>query len=116
MHPGMTQVHEAFYSFVNPTSTGKTAKLVMLSSEVAARLGLDPADCQTEQFAAVMSGNAQLPGREGCEHELPPCLTSLQWPATSTRCLCSYYNPHHLKCATAWIVAQLASSVLRKQI
>ena len=60
------QVHEAFYSFVNPTSTGGTAKLAMLSTEVAALLGLDPTDCQTEEFAAAMSGNAQLPGREGC--------------------------------------------------
>ena len=59
------QVHEAFYSFVNPTSTGGKAKLAMLSPEVAALLGLDQADCQTEEFAAVMSGNAQLHGREG---------------------------------------------------
>jgi len=60
-------VHEAFYSFVNPTSTKRTAKLVMSSPEVAGWLGLDPADCQTEQFAAIMSGNAQWPGREGCD-------------------------------------------------
>lgn len=59
------QVNEAFYSFVTPTSTGETAQLVMHSPEVARIVGLNPAECLTDEFAAVMSGNAILPATQG---------------------------------------------------
>ena len=60
---------------MSPTSTGESARLVMHSPEVARTVGLDPAECLTKSFAAVMSGNAQLPATQGRVLTLPfPCL------------------------------------------
>lgn len=54
------QVMGAFYSLVEPTPTGTNPQLVAFSPEVAADIGLDPAEAQRPEFAAVMSGNAPM--------------------------------------------------------
>jgi uncharacterized protein YdiU (UPF0061 family) len=59
------QVHGAFYSLVAPTPTGTQPGLVAFSPEVAAAIGLDAAEVQRPEFAAVMSGNAPIPNSAG---------------------------------------------------
>ncbi|CAL8469913.1 g9455 [Coccomyxa elongata] len=56
------QVHDAFYSFVAPTPTNSEPVTVAYSGDVARMIGLDPAECDRPEFAAVFSGNAPLPG------------------------------------------------------
>lgn len=56
------QVHDAFYSFVAPTPTNSDTVTVAFSGDVARMIGLDPAECDRPEFAAVFSGNAPLPG------------------------------------------------------
>lgn len=58
------QVHGALYSFVNPTPTGTEPTTIAYSKDVAAMIGLDPADCERPEFAMIFSGNAPLPGSE----------------------------------------------------
>ncbi|KAK9809076.1 hypothetical protein WJX72_008987 [[Myrmecia] bisecta] len=58
----LRQVHGAFYSFVSPTPTGTEPSLVTYSPEVAAILGLDPAECSRPEFALIFSGQAPAPG------------------------------------------------------
>ncbi len=55
------QVLGACYSFVLPTKV-KTPQVVAYSKEMAEQLGLSIADCESEQFAKVFSGNEILPG------------------------------------------------------
>lgn len=57
----MLQVHNAFYSYVSPTPTNTEARTVAYSANVAHMIGLDPAECERPEFAAVFSGNAPLP-------------------------------------------------------
>jgi uncharacterized protein YdiU (UPF0061 family) len=59
------QVKGAFYSLVEPTPTGTEPQLVAFSPEVAAQIGLDPAEAQRSEFAAAMSGNAPMPHAAG---------------------------------------------------
>ncbi len=55
------QVTGACYSRVTPTAV-KDPKLVAYSPEVADRLGLTPADCESDLFTQVFAGNRLLPG------------------------------------------------------
>lgn len=55
------QVHDAFYSFVAPTPTNSEPVTVLYSGDVARLIGLDPAECERQEFAAIFSGNAPLP-------------------------------------------------------
>ncbi|EIE25715.1 UPF0061-domain-containing protein [Coccomyxa subellipsoidea C-169] len=55
------QVHDAFYSFVAPTPTNSEPMTVLYSGDVARLIGLDPAECERQEFAAIFSGNAPLP-------------------------------------------------------
>jgi len=55
------QVLGACHSFVLPTKV-KTPQVVAYSKEMAEQLGLSIADCESEQFAKVFSGNEILPG------------------------------------------------------
>jgi serine/tyrosine/threonine adenylyltransferase len=57
------QVYRACYSRVQPTRVA-APQLVACAAEVAELLDLDPAACQSEQFAQVFSGNMLLPGME----------------------------------------------------
>ena len=57
----MLQVENAFYSYVTPTPTGTEPTTMAYSAAVAQMIGLDPAECERPEFAAVMSGNAPLP-------------------------------------------------------
>jgi uncharacterized protein YdiU (UPF0061 family) len=57
----LLQVHNAFYSFVSPTPTDSLPVTVAYSAEVAQMVGLDPAECERPEFAAIFSGNAPLP-------------------------------------------------------
>ncbi len=50
---------------MEPTATGTAPCLVAFSPQVAAALGLDAAEVQTPEFAAVMSGNAPMPNTAG---------------------------------------------------
>lgn len=59
------QVSGAFYSLVEPTPTNTEPALVAVSPEFAAELGLDAAEAQRTEFAAVMSGNAPMPNAAG---------------------------------------------------
>ena len=65
------QVHNAFYSFVAPTQTGTEPYLVAHSAEAAGEVGLDPQEYARQEFAAIFSGNAQLPGTEGYTLDVP---------------------------------------------
>ena len=56
----LRQVHRACYSRVRPTPVA-APQLVAYSAEVAALLDLTPADCESEEFAQVFSGNRVLP-------------------------------------------------------
>ena len=57
------QVHNACYSFVNPTQVSAPI-LVSYASEVAELLDLDSTDCESEQFLQVFSGNELLTGMQ----------------------------------------------------
>ena len=57
------QVHNACYSFVEPTKTGGP-KLVSVSAEAAALLDITQADWQSEVFLNAFSGNALLDGMQ----------------------------------------------------
>ncbi|MDX2053704.1 MAG: YdiU family protein [Polyangiaceae bacterium] len=53
-------VYGACYSRVEPTSV-RAPSLVAYSKDMARRLGLSPAECASEQFLKVFSGNETLP-------------------------------------------------------
>jgi uncharacterized protein YdiU (UPF0061 family) len=55
------QVHGALYSWVEPSPVS-APRLVAQSPEVAALLGVDPADIASPAFAEVFGGNALLDG------------------------------------------------------
>ncbi len=55
------QVHRACYSFVDPTPVA-SPKLLALSAEVAADLGLSVDASDPAELAAVLAGNRTLPG------------------------------------------------------
>ncbi len=57
------QVPGACYSRVNPTPVANP-QLVAYSCEVAALLGLEPASCESPDFAEVFAGNRLLPGMD----------------------------------------------------
>lgn len=57
------QVARACYSRVMPTPV-RQPQLVAYAPEVADLLGLDPAECTTENFAHIFAGNRILPGME----------------------------------------------------
>jgi len=57
------QVLGACYSRVMPTPVA-APRLLAYAPEVACLIGLDPAECQRPEFAAVFGGNALLPGME----------------------------------------------------
>ncbi|MNK54064.1 hypothetical protein D3C87_730370 [compost metagenome] len=57
------QVHGALYSRVDPTSV-PAPRLIAYSQEVAALLGIDPADIASAEFAKVFGGNLLLEGME----------------------------------------------------
>ncbi|MDH3644736.1 MAG: protein adenylyltransferase SelO family protein, partial [Gammaproteobacteria bacterium] len=57
------QVSNACYSRVSPTPVAKP-ELVAYSPEVAALLGLSPADCESASFAEIFTGNKVLPGMD----------------------------------------------------
>ena len=60
---GRRQVMEAAYSRVEPTKV-KSPKLVHFSREVAELIGLEPSQCQAQQFANVFGGNSVLSGMD----------------------------------------------------
>jgi hypothetical protein len=84
--PRVRQVHDAFFSFVKPTPTGTEPRLVAASPEVAALIGLDPAECDRPEFAMLFAGNAPLPGSRpyaqnyGGEHRRHPFYHVYLWP------------------------------------
>lgn len=55
------QVFNSFYSYVAPTPTDTEPVTVAYSPAVAQMVGLDPAECERPEFAAIFSGNASLP-------------------------------------------------------
>ena len=57
------QVHNACFSFVNPTAVAAPT-LVAHASEVAKLLGLSDADCQSDNFLNLFSGNVLLDGMQ----------------------------------------------------
>ncbi|HET20224.1 MAG TPA: YdiU family protein [Chromatiales bacterium] len=57
------QVFGACYTLVTPTAVA-APHLLACAPEVARLIGLDPAECQRPEFAAVFAGNALLPGME----------------------------------------------------
>ncbi len=59
--PGQRQVHGAAYSLVDPSEVA-APKLLAHSPEVAEMLGLDAATIESEDFVALMAGNAKLEG------------------------------------------------------
>ncbi len=61
--PQRRQVHGALYSWVQPTPVS-APRLIAYSLEVAALLGLDPADIASPGFAQVFGGNALLDGMQ----------------------------------------------------
>jgi hypothetical protein len=73
------QVKGAFYSLVEPTPTGTEPQLVAFSPEVAAQIGLDPAEAQRPEFAAAMSGNAPMPNAAGCAEFRNPRVCRLKF-------------------------------------
>jgi serine/tyrosine/threonine adenylyltransferase len=54
------QVQGAFFSWVNPTSTGTEPSLVAASAAASRLIGLDPSEAERPEFAMVFSGNAPL--------------------------------------------------------
>jgi protein adenylyltransferase len=56
-------VSGACFSRVKPQSA-PAPKLVAYSREVADLLGIDPEDCESQQFVDIFSGNEQLPGMD----------------------------------------------------
>ena len=61
--PGRRQVHRALYSRVEPTPVA-APRLIAWSREVAALLGIDPAEIESPAFAQVLGGNALLKGMQ----------------------------------------------------
>ena len=61
--PGRRQVHRALYSRVEPTPVA-APRLIAWSREVAALLGIDPAEIESPAFAQVFGGNALLEGMQ----------------------------------------------------
>jgi serine/tyrosine/threonine adenylyltransferase len=57
------QVRGAVFSRVEPTPVA-APRLVAYAREVAERIGLDPAVCETAAFAEVFTGNRLLPGMD----------------------------------------------------
>ncbi|TLS68232.1 YdiU family protein [Mariprofundus erugo] len=57
------QVYRACYSRVQPTAVS-APELIAWAPAVAARLGLSDADCMSDLFVQVFSGNRLLPGME----------------------------------------------------
>lgn len=60
---GRRQVMEACYSRVLPTKV-VAPRTISFSKEVASLLGLDPAECLSEEFAQVFAGNKLLEGMD----------------------------------------------------
>jgi serine/tyrosine/threonine adenylyltransferase len=61
--PRRRQVHDAIFSRVEPTPV-TAPRLVAFAPEVAELLGLDVADCRSQAFADVFTGNRLLPGMD----------------------------------------------------
>jgi len=61
--PGRRQVHRALYSRVEPTPVA-APRLIAWSREVAALLGIEPAEIESPAFAQVFGGNALLEGMQ----------------------------------------------------
>mmetsp|Transcript_48257 Transcript_48257/g.114829 ORF Transcript_48257/g.114829 Transcript_48257/m.114829 type:complete len:659 (-) Transcript_48257:175-2151(-) len=68
------EVRRAHYTLVKPEPV-RAPTMVAFSPECATLIGLDPAECSSEEFAAVMGGNAPVPGSAsawatvyGCSH------------------------------------------------
>src|SRR4051795_259810 len=59
--PQRRQVHGALYSRVQPTPVA-APRMVAVSPEVAALVGLDPAALRGADLVEVFAGNALLPG------------------------------------------------------
>ena len=57
------QVHGALYSHVEPTKVA-APRLIAYSAEVAAILGIDPAEIRSPEFARVFGGNALVEGMQ----------------------------------------------------
>lgn len=57
------QVNNACFSRVLPTPVAKP-ELVAYAPEAAALLGLSPADCESQSFAEIFTGNKLLPGMD----------------------------------------------------
>ena len=57
------QVYAAAHSRVAPSAVS-APRLLACATEVAALIGLDPAECSRPEFAEVFGGNALLPGME----------------------------------------------------
>ena len=61
--PRRRQIRDACYSRVEPTPVARP-ELVAHAAEVAQLLGLTPADCASDGFVEVFSGNRLLPGMD----------------------------------------------------
>src|SRR3954468_13041209 len=61
--PRRRQVHRALYSRVDPTPVAQP-RLIAYSPEVAALLGIDEREIESQQFAEVFAGNALVQGME----------------------------------------------------
>jgi uncharacterized protein YdiU (UPF0061 family) len=59
----LRQVHNACYSRVQPTPVS-APRLVAYAAEVASLLDLQPADCESEAFTQIFTGNQLLPGMD----------------------------------------------------
>ena len=59
---GIRQVHNSFFSFVEPTPTGTEPSTIIASDDVAKLIGIDPEESDRPEFAMIFSGNALLPG------------------------------------------------------
>ena len=57
------QVHKACYSLINPTPVAAPA-LVSYAQEVAEKIGLKEADCESEDFLQAFAGNKILQGMQ----------------------------------------------------
>src|SRR3954468_11159437 len=61
--PRRRQVHRALYSRVDPTPVAQP-RLIAYSPEVAALLGIDERQIESQEFAEVFAGNALVQGME----------------------------------------------------
>ncbi|MFL6580162.1 MAG: protein adenylyltransferase SelO [Burkholderiales bacterium] len=61
--PRRRQVHRALYSRVDPTPVAQP-RLIAYSPEVAALLGIDEREIESQKFAEVFAGNALIEGME----------------------------------------------------